>query len=140
MAYVQPNSTIEFFSDINLSDKYTDSLYFASVSAKDTYFTNLTKVARVLTCTYTRENRGYVRVEVPMATLIGATYMRFKNTSFENKWFYAFITAYDFVSPNVTRISYQIDVYQTWLFQIEWQSTYVEREHTKRFNNETKKT
>lgn len=130
MAYVQPNSTIEFFSDINLSDKYTDSLYFASVSAKDTYFTNLTKVARVLTCTYTRENRGYVRVEVPMATLIGATYMRFKNTSFENKWFYAFVDKVDYVNNQTTEVKFSIDPLMTWMGTFTLNECYIERQHT----------
>lgn len=130
MAYVQPNSTIEFFSDINLSDKYTDSLYFASVSAKDTYFTNLNKVARVLTCSYTRENRGYVRVEVPMATLIGATYMRFKNTSFENKWFYAFVDKVDYVNNQTTEVKFSIDPLMTWMGTFTLNECYIERQHT----------
>ena len=130
MAYVQPNSTIEFFSDINLSDKYTDSLYFASVSAKDTYFTNLTKIARVLTCSYTRENRGFVRVEVPMATLIGATYMRFKNTSFENKWFYAFVDKVDYVNNQTTEVKFSIDPLMTWMGTFTLNECYIERQHT----------
>lgn len=130
MAYVQPNSTIEFFSDINLSDKYTDSLYFASVSDKDNYFTNLTKVARVLTCSYTRENRGHVRVEIPMATLIGATYMRFKNTSFENKWFYAFVDKVDYVNNQTTEVKFSIDPLMTWMGTFTLNECYIERQHT----------
>ncbi|MBO6256105.1 MAG: hypothetical protein J6O49_21080 [Bacteroidaceae bacterium] len=130
MAYVQPNSTIEFFSDINLSDKYTDSLYFASVNAKDTYFTNLTKVARVLTCSYTRENRGYVRVEVPMSTLIGATYMRFKNTSFENKWFYAFVKNVNYINNQTTEVMFELDPLMTWMGTFTLNECYIERQHT----------
>lgn len=130
MAYIQPNSTIEFFGDINLSDKYSDSLYFASVSAKDTYFTNLTKLARVLTCTYTRENRGFVRVEVPMATLIGATYMRFKNTSFENKWFYAFVRKVNYINNQTTEVEFAIDPLMTWMGTFTLHECYIERQHT----------
>ncbi len=132
MAYIQPNSTIEFFSDLNLSDKYTDSLYFASVSAKDTYFTNLTKVARVLTCTYTRENRGFVRVEVPMATLIGASYMRFKNTSFENKWFYAFVKNVNYINNQTTEVRFELDPLMTWMGTFSLNECYIERQHTVR--------
>lgn len=132
MAYIQPNSTIEFFSDLNLSDKYTDSLYFASVSAKDTYFTNLTKVARVLTCTYTRENRGFVRVEVPMATLIGASYMRFKNTSFENKWFYAFVKNVNYINNQTTEVRFELDPLMTWMGTFTLNECYIERQHTLR--------
>ena len=90
MAYIQPNITIEFFGDLNLSDNYDDTIYFPSVAAKDAYFTALPKLATAPTCSYTRENRGFVRVEIPMSTLIGANYMRFKNTSFENPLSFVF--------------------------------------------------
>lgn len=130
MAYIQPNSTIEFFSDLNLSDNYQNTLYFASENAKDTYFGNITPIARVATCTYTRENRGYVRVEVPMSTLIGATYMRFKNTSFENKWFYAFVNKVDYVNNNTTEVKFSIDTMMTWMGTFTLNECYIERQHT----------
>ena len=83
MAYVAPNSTVELFSNIGLNNNYDDSLYFASNSAKDSYFSGLTKLATATAMSYNREQRGYIRVELPMATVISASYMRFKNTSFE---------------------------------------------------------
>lgn len=132
MAYIQPNSTIEFFSDLNLSDNYQDSLYFATENAKNAYFDALTPIARVLTCTYTRENRGYVRVEVPMSTLIGATYMRFKNTSFENKWFYAFVKSVDYVNNQTTEVKFQLDYLLTWMGTFNLNECYIERQHTLR--------
>ncbi len=92
MAYVQPNSRIEFFTDLGISQDYNDTLYFATEAQKDTYFTNVdNRLAHVDRCYYTRDNRGFVRVELPMYTLISAQYMRFKNTSYENKWWYAFV-------------------------------------------------
>lgn len=130
MAYIQPNSTIEFFGDMNLSDNYDDTLYFATTAAKDAYFTALTKLGRVTSCTYTRENRGYVRVELPMSTLIGATYMRFKNTSFENKWFYAFVKKVDYVNNLTTEIQFELDPIMTWMGTFTLNECYIERQHT----------
>lgn len=130
MAYVQPNSTIEFFSDLNLSDKYENSLYFPTVAAKDNYFSNLTPIGRVLTCTYTRENKGFVRVELPMSTLIGATYMRFKNTSFENKWFYAFVNKVNYINNLTTEVQFTIDPLMTWQGTFTLNECYIERQHT----------
>ena len=60
----------------------------------------------------------------------------FKNDSVKNKWFFAFITDYEFISESTTKITYQLDVFQTYLFDYKFQSTYVEREHTKRFNDD----
>ena len=132
MAYIQPNSTIEFFGDLNLSDNYDDTLYFPSVAAKDAYFTALPKLATAPTCTYTRENRGYVRVEIPMSTLIGANYMRFKNTSFENKWWYAFVTKVDYINNQTTEIQFEIDTIMSWMGTFTLHECYIERQHTLR--------
>ena len=98
MAYVAPNSTVQLFGDINLSDNYHDSLYFASNSAKDTYFDGLAKLANVPAMSYTREQRGYVRIQRSMASVYTARYMRYKNTSFENKWFYAFVKDVEYIN------------------------------------------
>lgn len=132
MAYIQPNSTIEFFGDLNLSDNYDDTLYFPTVADKDAYFTALPKLATAPTCSYTRENRGFVRVEIPMSTLIGANYMRFKNTSFENKWWYAFVTKVDYVNNMTTEVQFEIDTIMSWMGVFTLNECYIERQHTLR--------
>lgn len=129
MAYVAPNSTCEFFSNLGLNDNYDDSLYFASTSAKDTYFSNLTKLATATAMTYTREQRNFVRVELPMSTLISASYMRFKNTSFENKWFYAFVNNVEYINNNCTQVNFQIDPMMTWMGAFTLNQCYIERQH-----------
>lgn len=132
MAYIQPNSTIEFFGDLNLSDNFDDTLYFPTVAAKDAYFTALPKLATAPTCTYTRENRGYVRVEIPMNTMIGANYMRFKNTSFENKWWYAFVKKVDYVNNLTTEVQFEIDPIMSWMGVFTLHDCFIERQHTLR--------
>ena len=37
MAYIAPNSTIEIFGDVSLAPEQDDTLYFASIGAKDSY-------------------------------------------------------------------------------------------------------
>lgn len=130
MAYIQPNSIIEFFGDLNLSPNYENTLYFANEAAKDNYFSGLTKLGTVSNCSYTRENRGFVRVELPMSRLIGATYMRFKNTSFENKWFYAFVTKVDYINNLTTEVQFQLDKIMTWMGTFTLNQCYIERQHT----------
>ena len=130
MAYIQPNSIIEFFGDLSLSPTYENTLYFPNEAAKDNYFSGLTKLGTVSNCTYSRENRGFVRVELPMSRLIGATYMRFKNTSFENKWFYAFVTKVDYVNNLTTEVQFEVDKIMTWMGTFTLNEAYIERQHT----------
>lgn len=131
MAYIQPNSRIEFFSDIGLSQDYNDTLYFPSMQAKDDYFTNsVYGLAHVDKCYYARENRGFVRVELPMTTMIHAQYMRFKNTSYENKWWYAFVTDVIYVNDNTTEVRFELDVMMTWMGEFTLSPCFVERQHS----------
>lgn len=129
MAYVAPNSTVEFFSDLGLNDNYDDTLYFASESAKNSYFSGLTKLATGTAMTYTREQRGFLRVELPMSTLISASYMRYKNTSFENKWFYAFIKNVEYINNNCTQVNFSIDPMMTWMGTFHLNQCFIERQH-----------
>ena len=120
----------KFVPVIGLNNNYDDSLYFASNSAKDSYFSGLTKLATATAMSYNREQRGYIRVELPMATVISASYMRFKNTSFENKWFYAFILNVEYINNNCTQINFEIDVLMTWMGVFTLGQCFIERQHT----------
>ncbi len=55
--------------------------------------------------------------------------MRFKNTSFENKWFYAFVTEVSYVNNITSRVSFQLDVLLTWMGDFALKSCFVERQH-----------
>lgn len=118
MAYVQPNSIIQFFKGINLDNRYLHTIYFANESAQNTWFTS--KVTSGLTFSnmmYRRYTSQSVKVEADATTFLGVTYMRFKNTRTANKWFYAFVLSADYVNENTTLVTYEIDVMQTWFIQ-----------------------
>ena len=129
MAYIAPNSTIEIFGDVSLAPEQDDTLYFASVGAKDSYFSGLNKLATFSAQSYQRRDRGYIRVEATMAQLYTACYMRYKNTSFENKWFYAFITGVEYVNNITVEIRFQIDVMMTWMGAFSLSQCFIERQH-----------
>lgn len=129
MAYIAPNSTIEIFGDVSLAPEQDDTLYFASVGAKDSYFSGITKLATFTAQSYQRRDRGYIRVESTMATLYTACYMRYKNTSFENKWFYAFITGVEYVNNITVEIRFEIDVMMTWMGAFSLSQCFIERQH-----------
>ena len=130
MGYIVPDGVIEFFGDLGLSPNYENSLYFASTAAKDTYFTNLTKIARVTAQSYTRTGRGVIKVQLPMSTMVRCGYLRFRNVSFENKWFYAFITGVDYINNITTEVRFEIDVVTTWMGTFTLGQCFIERQHT----------
>lgn len=129
MAYVQPNSNLQFYGDTGLTPNYDDSRYFASAAARDSYFNALTKLATAASCSYARETRGSVRVQIPMVTLYRCQYMRFQNASFENKWFYAFVTSVEYINNVTTQVNFELDVLTTWMGDFTMGQCFVERQH-----------
>lgn len=129
MAYVTPNSTLQLFKGINLDNRYLHTIYFANANAQDAWFSG--KVYRTYNdLMYRRYNSASVRIEADATSLLGVTYLRFKNTRSGSKWFYAFVTSIEYVNENTTDVYYEIDVMQTWFIQVgSVQPCMVLREH-----------
>lgn len=130
MAYIAPNSTIEFFPDFGVDPGYENTMYFASEQAKDTYFDGIIGKIQVTAQSYTRGERGVVKVQKTMAEMYKKGYMRYKNTSFENKWFYAFITSVEYINNITTAVHFEIDVMMTWMGDFTLGDCFIERQHT----------
>lgn len=131
--YIAPNTTVELFKDLSLDSTYTDTCYFATVADKDNYFTNLSNDYRIGTfniLTFQREQVNFCRVEAAYGTVYKTCYMRFKNTNFANKWFYAFVTSVEYINNEVTQINFELDVMTTWMGEFELLECYVERNHS----------
>ena len=129
MAAIIPNSEAQFFGDVGLSPTYEDTRYFPDELTKDSFFASIPHVT-AQQCTYQRENANRIRVGIGMAALYNKQYMRFKNTSFEGKWFYAFIVAVNYINNATTEIEYQIDYVMTWMGSFTLSRCYVERQHS----------
>ena len=130
MAYIVPNAEVYLLKDVKITPTYTDTIYFASKAAQTAYFTNASKRVATLTGqSYQRHSRGWLKVGLPIGTVAQANYMMFKNTAFENKWFYAFITDWEYLNNGNTLISFMIDDIQTWFFDCTLGDCFVDREH-----------
>lgn len=129
MAYIAPNSTIKLLRNVPLEKDYINTLYFASASAQATYFNSTAKYT-LTAQSYQRANKGVCRVNYKVEDLYDCNYMMFQNTSFGTKWFYAFITSVDYVNNVTSDVHYEIDVMQTWAFEMSLTQCFVEREHS----------
>ena len=138
--WVEPNGNVRILTGVPINKDYENTLYFATRSAQETYFISKTKVipatltapSRTLLfpkVTYQRLERNYMKLEINAELLYDCNYLMYQNTAFGNKWFYAFITGVDYVANQVTRISYEIDVIQTWLLDCTINPSFVVRKH-----------
>lgn len=110
-----------------LENDYKNQLTFSNATEQLNYFNSVIH--------YTFDNYTYIKkdnvvqVGKNIDEIIDCNYLFYKNTGFTNKWYFCFITNMEYVNENCTRITFETDCYQTWLFQIEYKESFIEREH-----------
>lgn len=130
MAYIAPNTTVRLYKNIRMNNKYTDTVYFDNISAQQAFFQSTSNLSHTLTnLQYKSYTDGTINVSLPFNQVFGCNYMSFINSSFENKFFYAFITKVEYVNNVTTKIYFDIDVMQTYMFDYDLNMCFVEREH-----------
>ena len=82
--YIAPNSTVQLMTNIPLDPSYTHTLYWLSAVQMEEYMTSHVLKAYQAQ-SYVHKDRGVLRLEGDMGVFAEVNYMRFKNTSFENK-------------------------------------------------------
>lgn len=127
--YIEPGTNIRLLKDVPLDTTYDHTIYFGSASAQTNFFISKQKY-NLTNYTYQRVNKGVARVGINAENLYDCNYMMFQNASFGNKWFYAFITAVEYLNNSASSITFEIDVMQTWFFDCSPDYCFVEREHT----------
>ena len=107
-----------------------NQMYFANQTAQNNYFQSVIWKS-LPSQTYQREN-AYFRVDDDYDAIVtNCNYLRYRNAITGNKWFYAYITEFEYKNPNTTFVHFKIDAYQTYLFDITWKDCFIEREHVK---------
>lgn len=137
MALIEPNSRIEFLTGIPFDPSYENTMYFTDLVEQNNYFGNRIGVV-VERSSYQRVDNGYIKVGWVVDTvglsvinqMYNANYMRFKNTNFENKWFYAFVDKVEYINNNTVGVYYHLDVMQTWHFDYVFNQCMIERQHS----------
>lgn len=130
-----PQTEVHLLTGVPFNLSYNNVRDFKTAEEQLNYFLGKTKFT-FDKLTYQRVTANSIKLDINYNDLLDVNYMIFKNESIKNKWFFAFITDYEFISPNTTRVTYQLDVFQTYLFDYQFQTTYVEREHTRRYDND----
>lgn len=127
--YIAPNTEIRLLSNVPLSYNDENTVLFDNKIEQAETFIRFTKHT-LSTQSYQRVSYNTCTIERRAEDCYDCNYMMFRNTSFTNKWFYAFITDVEYYSNNVCQITYVLDDVQTWLFDFELLECMVEREHS----------
>mgnify|MGYP002523522015 CR=1 FL=1 len=124
-----PTTQIVLCRNVPLDNSYDHQLTFASQQAQSAYF--YTKAYKtLLENTYQRVMMNKLRIQCSIGEAMACNYLFFSNNSHESKTVYAFITGWEYVNEVTTEITYEIDVFQTFWFDIDIKPSFVEREHS----------
>lgn len=126
MAVITPNTDL-YLLKVPLEINDINQLDFVSATAQFNYFNSLPKIV-VEDYTYQRKDNT-IRFGANFDEIISYNYVMYRNTEYNDKWFYAFITNMEYVNDNMTMITIKTDVWQTWQFDLTYKRAFVEREH-----------
>lgn len=127
MSSIAPNTEIILIKAPIESDNL-NHLNFANRQAQLNYFQSLPRLTYEK-YTYVRQNSS-VTISGDADTIMRYNYMMYKNTSYGNKWIFAFITNVTYQGNDVCTVQFRTDVFNTWYFDITFKPSYIEREHT----------
>ena len=132
---IVPDSDIILVKSPLKLDNY-NQITFASSSDQYNYFNSLPKL-EYDGCTYQRKD-GVIRYSTDKESepnaprfedLLQYNYCMYKNDSYKDKWFYAFITDINYINDGMSEITIDTDAFQTWQFDINYMNSFIEREH-----------
>ena len=125
MANIVPNSAVSFYR-VDSADGSRP--VFTSREAQSAYF-DAHVVARNVDCTYVKHSRNTIKLQQSLATVMTCNYIAFINPSFENRVFYAEIVDFEYVNNATVEIRYEIDWFQTFMFDFTANPCLIERQH-----------
>ena len=107
-----------------------NQLTFSDVQQQANYFMHLDKLY-LDNATYQRKDNviRYPNVDKTFDELLKYNYVAYRNDSYSDRIFYAFVKNMRYVNDGMTEIEIETDVFQTWQFEIQYRSSFVEREH-----------
>lgn len=138
MATVPLSGTnIRLMSGVPFSNDYKNTRWFDTKTAQTNYFTAKPTTYVKADHTFQRiEGRHYIKANASIDSLWGTNYLMFQNTDYNSKWFYAFVTKLEYVNPSTTLVYFEIDVFQTWKFEMNFKPSFVIREHCPLWNTD----
>jgi len=119
--------------NVKLDPNYNWTMDFDSETVQHNYFLALADSNFTINDDYKFIRKGSIKVNANYEDIFGDNYLMYNNN---DKWYYAFITHKEYINKETTRLDYEIDPMQTFMFDYSIEESFVEREHQDRFDSE----
>lgn len=130
-------TNIRLLKGVPFSNDYKHTRWTSSVAEQQAYFQSREIVHTINQANFQRmDGKTFIRVDKSIDELFNVNYMRFQNSDYSLRWFYAFVTKLEYVQRNATDVHFEIDVLQTWRFDLSFKPSFVVREHCTLWNDD----
>ena len=128
MAVVPRSATrINIYSGVPFQSDYKHTRWFDSRSSQTAFFNSRVTVYEDNEFNIVKEEgKNSLKVPYFIDDIRNANYLSFNNGG---KEYYAFITAMEYENPGTTTVKFVLDVIQSYMFDFEFQPSFVVREH-----------
>lgn len=121
-------TTLRVIRDISFGDNYNDVVLFNNVEEQTEFF--MSQIGYEFEeQSYQRPEAGYFKVSRPYKDMVRYCYLMFRNSSHEDKWWYAFVDEIVYINDNTTGVRFHIDIMQSYMFDYTLGESFVVREH-----------
>lgn len=132
MAFI-PTTNINLVN-VPLKNDYENTLKFTSQNTQYNYFNGLSPKRTFTQCNYVKDNinssnQMKILLNIPYDLALSYNYIFYQNSNYQTKWFYGFITNWEYSGSGTTYCTFEIDVLQTFQFDITYYPTFVEKMH-----------
>lgn len=125
-AITPTSTTITLLAGVPLDSDQNDQLWFESKSAQEAYFNSISDRKVITQNSYAYKDQQ-LRINLNVEQCWKYNYVMYKNVDYGDKWFYAFITSMQYRTQHSCFMTIKTDIFQTWLFDVKFQQSYVKR-------------
>lgn len=122
--YITPDTYVKL---VRFDATKEHQLTFSDIQAQKTFFDNLQGLV-LSDFTYQRKD-SVIRYPALYEDIEKYNYCIYCNEAQSNKYYYCYITNMKYINDEMTEITIETDVFQTWQFDIIYKTMFVEREH-----------
>lgn len=124
-------TNVRLLKGVRFSKDYKHTRYFDSETQQRNWFQAKPTTIEISESNFQtfNEYESVILVGKSIDELWNTNYISFNNVQHGNKKFYAFITKKEYSSKETTKVYFQLDVLQTWMFDFRFYPSFVAREH-----------
>ena len=115
-----------YLCNVKMLNDYNNTLIFKTKEEQENYFNSI--ITKTFNNYYYLRENNFVILDMKYDDAIKYNYLIYINTDYSNKKWYNFITKIEYVNETSCRIFFETDVIQTFMFEINYNQVFIERE------------